>query len=212
MKPNRRQYDDKLSAILSAAACVFAEKGYHNASIRDIARASGVSLSGLYYYFDSKEEALFLIQDRAFETLLTQLEEKLADVTDPAERLYVLVENQLNYFIANMAEMKVLSHEARSLGGDYLNQVNSRKKRVTEIGTSILRDLRPDSQLDERVATFALFGMMNWLYNWYRPENDVDPITLVEQMTSIFINGYLGATEAAVSGQGDGAFRGARSF
>jgi AcrR family transcriptional regulator len=210
MKPNRPQYDDKLNAILSAAAAVFAEKGYHNASIRDIARASGVSLSGLYYYFDSKEEVLFLIQDRAFETLLTRLEEKLADVADPTDRLHVLIENQLNYFIANMAEMKVLSHEAESLSGDYLKQVTSKKKRVTEIGTSILRELRPDSTLNERVATFALFGMMNWLYNWYKIDRDVDASTLVEQMTSIFLHGFLGAGEPAGSSQGPGAFRGSR--
>jgi AcrR family transcriptional regulator len=208
MKPNRPQYDDKLNAILSAAAGVFAEKGYHNASIRDIARASGVSLSGLYYYFDSKEEVLFLIQDRAFETLLTRLEEKLADVEDPTERLHILIENQLNYFIANMPEMKVLSHEAESLSGEYLKQVTAKKRRVTEIGTSILRELRPDSTLNERVATFALFGMMNWLYNWYKIDRDVDASTLVEQMTSIFLQGFLGAVEPAGAGQGPGGFRG----
>src|SRR5688572_31850165 len=103
----RRTYDDKLARILRTAAAIFAEKGYHQASIRDIARATGVSLSGLYYYFNSKEELLFLIQDHAFGTLLANLEGLLEGEAQPLRRLRILMENHLRYFIANQAEMKV---------------------------------------------------------------------------------------------------------
>src|SRR5215210_4171661 len=80
MTDERSAYDEKLESILRTAASIFAEKGYHQASIRDIARATGVSLSGLYYYFDSKEELLFLIQDHAFGTLTGNLERMLEGV------------------------------------------------------------------------------------------------------------------------------------
>jgi len=206
MTHDRTAYDAKLESILRTAAQIFAEKGYHQASIRDIARATRVSLSGLYYYFQSKEELLFLIQDHAFGTLLQNLERLLEGVDDPHGRVRLLIENHLRFFVNNMAEMKVLSHEAESLSGDYRARVNAKKRRLTEIATAILAELRPEGELDVRVSTFALFGMMNWLYNWYRPERDLPVEQLAEQMSRLFLGGYLqksggelpaGAREAA---------------
>ncbi|HET7276144.1 MAG TPA: TetR/AcrR family transcriptional regulator [Longimicrobiaceae bacterium] len=191
MTNDRTAYDEKLESILRAAADIFAEKGYHRASIRDIARETGVSLSGLYYYFQSKEELLFLIQDHAFGTLLADLDKLLAGVDDPRARIRLLVENHLRYFVGNMSEMKVLSHEADSLSGEFRDIVNEKKRRLTSIVMDILNELRPESELDLRVSTFALFGMMNWLYNWYRPERDVPVEKLAEDMGRLFLNGFL---------------------
>ena len=191
MTDERSAYDEKLESILRTAAAIFAEKGYHQASIRDIARATGVSLSGLYYYFNSKEELLFLIQDHAFGTLLNNLERLVADEPDPQRRLRLLMENHLRYFIANTSEMKVLSHEGESLTGDFRRRVNAKKRRLTELAMEILGELRPDGGVDLRVATFALFGMMNWLYNWHRPEVDVPIDRLVDDMHRIFVEGFL---------------------
>ncbi|HEY1268842.1 MAG TPA: helix-turn-helix domain-containing protein, partial [Candidatus Binatia bacterium] len=69
-----RHYDEKLEEILKCAAKIFAEKGFHSTSIRDISRATGMSLAGLYYYFRTKEELLFLIQERCILTLLQRWE------------------------------------------------------------------------------------------------------------------------------------------
>ena len=204
MTDERSAYDEKLESILRTAARIFAEKGYHQASIRDIARATGVSLSGLYYYFDSKEELLFLIQDHAFGTLLANLERNLDGVEEPHRRLRIVVENHLRYFIDAKAEMKVLSHESESLTGDFRRRVNDKKRRLSETAMEILREIRPGGGIDLRVATFSLFGMMNWLYNWHRPGIDVPVETLVEDMYRIFLNGYLpdGATVPASADEG----------
>ena len=193
MTEERTAYDEKLQSILQTSAAIFAEKGYHQASIRDIARATGVSLSGLYYYFDSKEELLFLIQDHAFGTLQAGLDRLLGGELDAQRRLRLLMENHLRYFIANTPEMKVLSHESESLTGDFRTRVNARKRRLTETAMEILGALRPDGDIDLRVATFALFGMMNWLYNWHRPDRDVPLEKLVDDLHRIFTEGYLPA-------------------
>jgi AcrR family transcriptional regulator len=205
MTDERSAYDEKLESILRTAAAIFAEKGYHQASIRDIARATGVSLSGLYYYFDSKEELLFLIQDHAFGTLTANLERMLEGVDEPHRKLRILMENHLRYFIGAKAEMKVLSHESESLTGDYRRTVNAKKRRLTEIVTGILRDIRPDGGVDPRVATFSLFGMMNWLYNWHQPEVDPPVERLVDDMYRIFVYGYLPAGAQVPEGAGDSA-------
>ena len=207
MSDERSAYDEKLESILRTAAAIFAAKGYHPTSIRDIARATGVSLSGLYYYFDSKEELLFLVQDHAFGTLIGNLERRLEGVDEPHRRLRILMENHLAYFIGAKAEMKVLSHEGESLTGDYRRTVNAKKRRLSDIAMEILREIRPGGGVDERTATFALFGMMNWLYNWHQPEVDPPVERLVDDMYRIFLYGYLpdgaqvpeGALEAAAA-------------
>jgi TetR/AcrR family transcriptional regulator, cholesterol catabolism regulator len=191
MTEPRTAYDEKLQRILKTAAEIFADKGYHQASIRDIARETKVSLSGLYYYFDSKEELLFLIQDHAFGTLLVNLEGMLAGVEDPVRRLRILIENHLRFFTGNMAEMKVLSHEARALEGEFRRKVNAKKRRLTEMAMEILKEVNPESEIDLRVATFSLFGMMNWLYNWYRDDQDVPVEKLAEDISRLFLGGYL---------------------
>jgi TetR/AcrR family transcriptional regulator, cholesterol catabolism regulator len=203
MTDERSAYDEKLESILRTAAQIFAEKGYHQASIRDIARATGVSLSGLYYYFNSKEELLFLIQDHAFGTLLGNLERLLDGVTEPHRRLRIVMENHLRYFIANKHEMKVLSHEAEALTGDFRRRVNAKKRRLTEIAMEILGELRPEGDIDPRVATFAMFGMMNWLYNWHRPERDVPLDKIVDDMYRIFVEGFLPAGATVPAGARD---------
>lgn len=197
----RSAYDEKLESILRRAASIFAEKGYHQASIRDIARATRVSLSGLYYYFQSKEELLFLIQDHALSSLLDNLERLAAEAHDPQERLRLLIESHLRYFLSNMAEMKVLAHEADSLTGDFRRTVILQKRRLTEIAAELLAEIRPDAGFDPRVSVFALFGMMNWIYTWYRPGRGVPLEALAEQMTRLFVHGYLEGAEPADAGR-----------
>lgn len=192
MQQERDSYDEKLDQILRSAAAVFAEKGYHQASIRDISRATGVSLSGLYYYVESKEELLYLVQLRCFGTVLEDLERVLEGVEDPRLRFRLFVENHLRFFVANMREMKVASHEADTLTGEFRRQVDERKRRYTHACTEILEALRPEeSPIELRVATFSLFGMLNWIYTWYRPDRDVPVSELAEDMSQLFLGGLL---------------------
>jgi len=202
MAEPRRAYDDKLALILRTAAAIFADKGYHDSSIRDISRATGISLSGLYYYFRSKDELLFLIQDHCFSVVLESAQQALAGETDPETRLRLLVENHLRFFINNMKEMKVLSHEAGSLTGDYKRVVNAKKRQYTELCIQVLGELLPTTdEAERRVAAFSLFGMMNWIYNWYSPERDVSVAELARNMSQLFLFGYLGGASDSPASQ-----------
>jgi len=82
------RYDQKLEFILRTSARIFAEKSYHSTSMRDISRATNVSLAGHYHYCKSKEELLFLIQDNCFGRVLERLEERLREVDDPVIKLH----------------------------------------------------------------------------------------------------------------------------
>jgi AcrR family transcriptional regulator len=192
------RYDQKLVYLLKTSAAIFAVKGYHSTSIRDIARATGMSLSGLYYYFKSKEELLFLIQDYCFSTVIDDCRRLLDGVEDPVRRLRLLIENHLNYFVNNMNEMKVLSHEANSISGELLKKVNAKKRQYVDLAMDLIGEIGRQYRVegvDVRVATFSLFGMMNWIYNWYNPRRDVDVAGLSQNMTRLFLTGFLGGRE-----------------
>jgi AcrR family transcriptional regulator len=186
---------DKLRQILHASAQVFSEKGYDGASIRDISRASGISLSGLYYYVKSKQEILYLIQIYTFRTILARLERRLASVNDPAEKLRALVQNHLDYFLRHPLEMKVLTHEDEALEGPYRREVADIKRRYYEITLRIFEELRKAGRgrrLNARVSVLSLFGMMNWVPTWYRPQVDPQAGPLAETMAGLFLHGASG--------------------
>ncbi len=194
--------DQKLDALLSAAARVFAERGYHQTSMRDLARASGVSLAGLYYYVESKEELLYLIQRRNFERVIAGMRERLIDATDPVDRLMKFIDNHLDYFASHMAEMKVLSHEAGALSGEALSTVEEMKREYVRALMDILADIEEThgpAHANRRVAAYSLFGMMNWIYNWYDPLGDLGVELLAQNIGRIFLGGYVGLPVAVAS-------------
>ena len=188
------RHDQKLEFILRTSARIFAEKGYHSTSMRDISRETGVSLAGLYYYCRSKEELLFLIQDNCFGRVLERLEKQLEDLKDPVAKLSLFIENHLSFFAANMAEMKVLSHEAESLRGDLHAHVSTRKDKYTKLARKILQEVQDSREnqqpVDLTVATYALFGMMNWIYNWYDPQGKLKVHDLAQHLTQLFLGGF----------------------
>src|ERR671939_1254433 len=136
------RYDQKLEFILRTSARIFAEKGYHSTTMRDISRETRVSLAGLYHYCKSKEELLFLIQDNCFGRVLERLQERLGETAEPVEKLRLVIENHLSFFAANMAEMKVLSHEADSLAGEMYERVAGQKQQYTRKVRRILAEVQ----------------------------------------------------------------------
>ena len=199
-------FDRKLAHILRHAAGVFSEKGYGGASIRDISRVSGVSLSGLYYYFESKQELLYLIQLYTFSEIVRRLEERLAGVAEPLERVRILVRNHLDYFLQHPVEMKVLSHEADALNGRYGREIAEIKKRYYALALDVFENLRRNGaarRMNSRVAVLSLFGMMNWIYTWHNPKVDPSPESIADTMAEIFLKGVANGhhPQRAVNGR-----------
>lgn len=189
-----RVTQQKLQVILRHAAQVFSEKGYEGASIRDISRASGVSLAGMYYYVESKQKLLYMIQLSTFKTVLARLEKRIAGVDDPLERLRLMIGNHLEYFLRHPVEMKVLSHEDEALEGDYRKEVLAVKRRYYEVALGIFEGLRRAGlarRMNARVAVLSLFGMLNWIYTWHRPGKDPQAEALAEGMVSMFLHGVM---------------------
>lgn len=191
---------EKLDRILRHAAQVFASRGYEGASIRDISRSSGISLSGLYYYVKSKQEILYLIQIHTFKTILSRLQDSLRGVREPAERLRIFVRNHLGYFLQHPMEMKVLAHEDDALEGAFRKGVAEIKRKYYGIAVEIfeaLRDENPSCEVRPRVAVLSLFGMMNWIHTWYQPQRDPQAEELSAAMSDMFLHGVTNGRQPA---------------
>src|SRR5271167_667103 len=185
------RFGRRLGKILVYATEVFYEKGYEGASMRDLARSSGMSLSGLYYYFESKEKLLYLIQKHTFSTIVGRLRERLDEVSDPEQRIRVFILNHLEYFLVNRKAMKVLSHEDDALTNGFGAEVAAIKRAYYRICVGLLDDFRRERKLEGscRLAVLSLFGMMNWIYTWYNPRVDADAEEIAGKMGDIFLRG-----------------------
>src|ERR1700757_1745212 len=187
------RFDRRLAEILSHATDVFCRKGYEGASMRDLSRESGMSLAGLYYYFESKERLLYLIQKHTFTTIVQRLKARLEGVRDPEERVRIFILNHLEYFLANQAAMKVLSHEAEALKNGFASEVAAIKREYYRICVGLLEELKSERglQVSTRIAVLSLFGMMNWIYTWHNPRVDADAASIAGEMAEIFLRGVL---------------------
>ena len=180
-------------AVLHHAARIFCEKGYEGASMRDLSRAAGMSLAGLYHYFDSKEDLLYLIQKHTFRTIIERLQERLKEAKGAEQRVRIFIENHLDYFLANKEAMKVLTHEDETLKNGRGAEIRAIKREYYRICLDLLEDLRREKglQFSGRLAVLGLFGMINWIYTWHNPRVDLDAGALAGEMSSLFLRGVL---------------------
>lgn len=200
--PADTRFDRRLGEILDYATEIFAEKGYEGASMRDLSRLSGISLAGLYYYFESKEKLLYFIQQHTFNTIIERLREQLAESNDPETRIRIFVHNHVGYSIAKQKAMKVLAHEDDVLKNGYGTELAAIKREYYRICVGLVEDLAKAEGLKfvgrhaavtggigTRTAVLGLFGTMNWLYTWYNPRKDPDAETIAREMSDIFLLG-----------------------
>ncbi len=188
------RFDRQLSKILEHATEVFCEKGYEGASMRDLSRATGMSLAGMYHYFGSKERLLYLIQKHTFSTILERLRARLKDAATAEQGIRQFIHSHLQYFLDHQQAMKVLSHEDEALNGALGREIAGIKREYYQICRELLNRYKKEKGLefDSRTAVLSLFGMMNWIYTWYNPRLDGSADHLAEQMERIFFRGISG--------------------
>lgn len=181
---------DGLADILRHACRMMAERGYHGASIRDLARETGRSLSGLYHYFRGKDDLLYLINRHGFATLIELLDRALAELpTDDAPaRLHAFVYIHTRFFVENMDAMRVMMWGTQELDARRAAEIRALKERYAERARALVAAFDLDGGREAAVErrTFLLFGMMNWIYAWYDPARHGGVDDLVTDITATF--------------------------
>jgi hypothetical protein len=136
---------------------------------------------------------LFLIQKHTFTTIVQRLKARLEGVTDAEARIRIFILNHLDYFLANQAAMKVLTHEAESLKNGFASELAAIKREYYRICVSLLDDMKRERglQCSTRIAVLSLFGMMNWIYTWHNPRVDADAASIAREMGDVFLRGVI---------------------
>ncbi len=182
--------------ILRTAARLFQQQGYDATSMNDVAAALKLSKGGLYHHFQSKDEILFDLMDHAMDITQERVINPVRDIADPEERLRMLIRLHIEVVLSvRDREITVMLHENHPLPPSLRRRINTRKKDYVHFVESLIAELQRARQskgiVSPRAAAFALLGMINWIYQWYRPEGTLQEEDLVRQYTEIFFAGAL---------------------
>ncbi len=187
----------KLREICRVAARVFYEKGYDGASMQDIAKAVGLTKAGLYHHVGSKDRLLFEIVNYGMDILDETVVSKVRAIQDIRERLRQTIIGHIDLIVrARDLEITVILHENRSLKGALRKKINARKKAYIHFLEDMIAQVQQQSGaaplISPHLATFALLGIVNWLYQWYRPEGPTQQDELTHAYSDFFLRGLLG--------------------
>ena len=190
-------YDSRLRVALDAAERVFAEKDYGLATMRDVAAAAGLSIAGLYYYLPSKQRALFLVCERTLAALKECLDRALTALPDPEDQLHALVRAHVGFITSKPAAYRALLLVDALDGADRATILELRRRyfaRVADLVIAVQQE-RPSS-ISTRVATAALFGMMNWAPTWHHVGDVTNTARIADEMTTLFLRGVIARAPA----------------
>jgi TetR/AcrR family transcriptional regulator, cholesterol catabolism regulator len=186
---------DSRQEILRVAARLFQQRGYHATSMNDVAAALKLSKGGLYHYFQSKDEILFELMSHALDITEQRVLEPLRSIPNPEERLRTLIRLHVDVVLSMRdREITVLLHENHPLPPSLRKQINARKKSYIRFLETLIAEVQQArgaaaQGVSARAATFALLGMINWLYQWYKQEGTLSAEQIAHEYTDIFFAG-----------------------
>lgn len=185
--------------VLEAAAKVFADRGYSEASVQDVADELGILKGSLYHYIDTKEDLLFWL----LEDVHDDVEKILEDVTaeedlDPLERLSLYVRSQVLYNLDNLQRISIYYHDVDRLSAERLEVILDQRHHHERFVGGLIREAQAaglaDDSLDPRVLTNCLFGTVIWTYRWYRPNGRISREKIASLCSSFALNGVIGSS------------------
>lgn len=185
-------YDDKRQAILQRSASVFAEHGVDRSSMAQVADHCGVSKALLYHYYDSKEALLLDI----IRSHLEELDAAIAGVDDPSvpaeRRLRLLIGRVLESYRDADDPHQVQITAMRTLPADKAEELRALERRIVARFGAVLREINPALDAGRpllKPVTMSLFGMLNWVYMWFRPDGGLTRDEYADLATTLILEG-----------------------
>lgn len=185
-------YEDKRRHIQNTAASVFAELGFDRASMAEIARRGSISKALLYHYYESKDALIFDI-------VRTHLED-LEDAVERADRIDLTGEERLRLLIRAVIDNyedaddkhKVQIAATNMLPADQDDVVRTIERRIVRRFSAAIRQIAPDIDRERPVltpVTMSIFGILNWIYMWFRPDGSLTRAQYAEVVTTMVLDG-----------------------
>ena len=198
-----------LDDIVSAAAKVFRTKGYHAATVRDIADEVGLLKGSLYHHFDSKEELLYLVVKEPIAQMYRTMAEIAAADGGATDKLRRAIAAHLEAFDRHYPHLFVYLREREAVKRRFREKIGFYPKDYERCWQQILSEgvksgeFRRD--LDIQVASYGLLGMLNWLYKWYDPQGRLSVREVAAQFTGLALAGLAADNSGAVPSKTKGS-------
>lgn len=186
--------NEKLNEIKQAATRLFAGRGYHNTSMREIARELGMNQSSLYHYFKGKEDILFALLNGAMDDALDTLEEICRSDLSPRGKLTQVLSFYTNYYAGDQDRLVLLVNEQSYLGENFRKILIQKERRYVHLIQSILKALTEEGRMKPippAVAAFAFFGMVHYTIKWYHKDGPITSEELADYFLEIFTRGVF---------------------
>ena len=191
-----QDFDEKRHGLLLVAANVFATQGMDKASMSQIASEAGVSKSLLYHYYPSKDALIFAIIHTHMEAIDLRLSQVPRDGIAPRTRLERLILVVLDAYRGADDQHKVQLNAGPALSDEQMDRIKNVERRVVRHFTETLREIRPDLDRPGAPRTMpvalSLFGMLNWVYMWFREDGAISREDYGRLATSLILGGVDG--------------------
>lgn len=184
---------DRRIEILKSAAAAFRRRGYHGASVDEIASALDMTKGNLYYYFENKEEILFACHDYSLDTLLKLLDEVRAEPIRPDEKLRRLILAFISIILDEL-QGTALTLDLQALSPALMKRVIAKRDRFDRGLREIIQQgideglFRPG---DPKMIGFAIMGAVNWISKWFDPAGPMSSQEIGERFADYLVGGLL---------------------
>jgi AcrR family transcriptional regulator len=192
----RTNHDARRAEIVDIAARLFAQRGYHATSIGELAEATGLQRGGLYHYIGSKENVLFDIHERFIEPLLEAAHEIEARQLPPDQTVRALASALVHDIADYRDQVTVALHEWRTIVAsedrERVAKVRRARREFEEVVTRAMQRGKAEGMFTlerPRLAVLGFLGMINYAYQWYRPDAAYGPDELAAAFSDFFIDG-----------------------
>ena len=192
-------YDEQREAILRHAARLFAQRGYIGTSMNQVAEAAGLSKASLYHYYRDKYALLVEIAVGHVTTLEALVDEVRAQQRPPADAVRHLIERIIDEYADAQDAHRVLTEDVRFLEPDDRERVLGAERRVVAGFAEAIGAWQP-GQAEAGLTkplTMLLFGMINWLFTWHRPDGGLRHADLAPIVADLFFAGVPGVRPPA---------------
>ena len=190
---NSKPAGNKQTDIVAAAARLFSDKGYHAATVQDIADEVGILKGSLYHHVRSKEELLYLVIKEPIGRLYRTVEEVVESELSAGERLRRAAAAHVQALHDHYPDLFVYLRESDDVQRRFRATTRLSPKVYERLWQQILRQGAKSGQfrgdIDVKVVSYGLLGMLNWLYKWYRPHGRLSPAEIADQFASLALGG-----------------------
>jgi TetR/AcrR family transcriptional regulator, cholesterol catabolism regulator len=187
--------DSTASRLLGAAAALFRQKGYANASTRELAALLGIQKATLYYHITKKEDLLYALCVDSLQHICREVEQAMAQQNEPLARLSALIATHMRVTLANPDKYTIVLIELHELSAErhaaVLHLVDNYEKLVCATITHAQEAGQLRREPPAKYQTLALLNLLNWSVFWFHPDGELTPEQLGTLLTSLFLEGTL---------------------